>query len=62
MNHVLQLNMSVVLADVVIVERLKDLKKVESDSVKLQCEINNPRDYLVEWFKDGLPMAASDNR
>jgi len=40
-------------ADVVIRERLKDVEKVENESVKLQCKVRNPKDYPVSWLKDG---------
>lgn len=62
LNRASTLIMFVVLADVVIVERLKNLKKVENDSVKMQCKVKNPRNYPIEWFKDGLPMTVSDVR
>lgn len=47
-------------ADVVIVERLKDLKKVEGNSVKLHCKVNNPRNYPIEWFKDGCSIRSDE--
>lgn len=48
------------LADVVIVERLQNLKKVENDSIELCCKVNNPRNYPVEWFKDGKPIVSDE--
>ena len=47
-------------ADVVIRERLKDVEKVESENVKLQCKVKNPKNYPVSWLKDGKVLQQDD--
>jgi len=50
----------VCVADVVIRERLKDVEKVENESVKLQCKVKNPKNYPVSWLKDGTVLQQDD--
>lgn len=48
-------------ADVVIRERLRDMQKVENETVKFICKVKNPKNYPITWMKNKKPITA-DNK
>lgn len=41
------------LADVIIKEQLKNLRKIEGEVAKMQCLVKNPKNYPIMWYKNG---------
>ena len=49
-------NISLLVADVIIKEPLKDMKHKEFEVAKLQCKVKNPKKYPVKWFRNGVEI------
>lgn len=51
--HIVVYLLALLSADVVIKEQLKNLRKIEGETAKMQCKVKNPKNYPIKWFKNG---------
>ena len=42
-----------IVADVIIKEPLKNVRKVEGEIAKMQCKVKNPKNYPISWYRNG---------